>query len=398
MAITAAILGGNVQLTGNPVYIECTGGAAPAGSSGYKILLRVISEDGKLEGAPFEDAIAPDDSGSALFDISGYVDQPVDLKFQWPLSGHYTSYPTQAFNVQVQPGEYYIDSNGDPQTVWGSVSSVVQMLKGGNSPRQNSMMSLAGDTFYSLYVQGGKWLTGRPDGGKVTPNQPIKIWYMVSANTSGNFVVDIRRMNGDTAELSFPVSLDVDRLYEFNVNPEHLGFDLENPSKILYFGAQLQLSSGYSDRRSFWMNWEPIERPVFLFCANSLGGIDDVMFSGDIQMGYDFNSTVAQRPSLPGDTVFIGTRKVSRRTGVAKWVLESGYKGIAELRYYADLLLSKQAWYIHANSSYITFNVIPIIVETANIVLVDWSKDIHSLKIEVSEAHESPFSFDYRLY
>ena len=73
MSITATISGGLVQLTGNPVRIQCTGGSAPADVSDYKIMLRIISEDGKLNGAPFIDAIAPNIGGEAWFDISGYV-------------------------------------------------------------------------------------------------------------------------------------------------------------------------------------------------------------------------------------------------------------------------------------------------------------------------------------
>ena len=70
LMITATIQGGAVQLTGNPVYISCSGGSAPVNSSEYKIMLKVISEDGKLPGAPFIDAITPDSSGEAVFDIS----------------------------------------------------------------------------------------------------------------------------------------------------------------------------------------------------------------------------------------------------------------------------------------------------------------------------------------
>ena len=60
MTITANILGAAVQLSGNPVWIKCTGGSAPAGSSNYTLLLKIISQDGKLDGAPYTDAIMPD--------------------------------------------------------------------------------------------------------------------------------------------------------------------------------------------------------------------------------------------------------------------------------------------------------------------------------------------------
>src|SRR5690554_3120571 len=136
MAISVTILGENVQLSGNPVEIECSGGSAPAGSRNYQILLKIISQDGKLEKFPKVDAITPDSAGKALFDISGYVDQPVKRKFQFPVSGVIQSYPTEAFNIQVQAGETWMDEDGVTQTTWGSVSEVFQILKGGSPPRQ----------------------------------------------------------------------------------------------------------------------------------------------------------------------------------------------------------------------------------------------------------------------
>ena len=115
MSLTTTIQGGQVQLSGNPVLIKLSGGVAPAGATQYQYLLRIISQDGKLYGAPFVDAITPDSSGNATFDISGLVNQPISPVFQYPPNGTYVAYPTQAFNIQVQQGEKYIDANGDDQ-------------------------------------------------------------------------------------------------------------------------------------------------------------------------------------------------------------------------------------------------------------------------------------------
>jgi hypothetical protein len=100
MSLTTTISGGQVQLTGNPVLIKLSGGTAPAGASQYKYLLRIISQDNKLYGAPFVDAIAPDASGNATFDISGLVNQPISPVFQYPPVGTYKSYPTQALTFR----------------------------------------------------------------------------------------------------------------------------------------------------------------------------------------------------------------------------------------------------------------------------------------------------------
>ena len=158
MAITATVTGGAVQLTGNPVFVNCSGASIPSGAYEYMILLRTISEDSKLPGAPFHDAVTPDSNGNAVFDISGILDQPLEVSFQYPVTQKIVAYPTGAFNIQVQPGERYINSQGLLVENWFAVSDVFQMVKGGLSPRQNAMMKAENLNFYSKYVQAGRFL------------------------------------------------------------------------------------------------------------------------------------------------------------------------------------------------------------------------------------------------
>ena len=114
MSLTTTILGGAVQLSANPIRIKISGGTQPPSSSKYKYLFRIISEDDKLYGAPFEEAVAPDINGEAILDISGLVDQPIQAIFQFPVTTPFVNYPTQAFNVQIQQGETWVDNNDTP--------------------------------------------------------------------------------------------------------------------------------------------------------------------------------------------------------------------------------------------------------------------------------------------
>jgi hypothetical protein len=175
MAITATVTGGAVQLTGNPVFINCAGASIPAGASEYMIMLKIISADGKLEGAPLLDAIVPDTNGAAIFDISGILDQPYEVTFDNVLTAKFIEHPTRPFNIQVQPGERYISSQGLLVENFFSISAVFQMIKGGLSPRQNAMMKAINETFYSKYITGKKFLTPRPWGDYVHPNQAVKL-------------------------------------------------------------------------------------------------------------------------------------------------------------------------------------------------------------------------------
>ncbi len=399
MAITASITGGNVQLSGNPVYVDCSGGSAPAGSSEYKITLRVISEDGKLEGSPFTVADAPDSSGNARFDISAYVDQDVAKVFQYPLSGAYQAYPTQAFNIQVQPGESYIDSNGDLVETWNTVSSIIQMLKGGLAQRQITMMTTAGETFYSKYITGDKWLTARPQGDKVHPTQNVKLWYMVGSTIAATYKVKVHYDDATDNTYSVGLTLDEDNLYEFNCNPVHLGLVLEPTGKrATYFEVWLDFGGPTSHVRNFYFDWEPVERPFFLFFANSLGGIDDVYFAGDTSDRFLTRGSKATRAPQPDDTVFTPTLLSVGKVGQNAWALNSGYKSLTTMQYYRDLMLAQQAWYLYSNLTITTYSVIPILIEAADKEIVDRAKNIFSFDLRISEAHEGPFVHDNRSY
>lgn len=399
MAITATISGGDVQLTGNPVWVQCTGGSAPAGSSEYKILLKIISQDGKLYGAPFIDAIAPDAGGEAWFDISGYVDQPVDAQFEFPVANPVVSYATQAFNIQVQTGERYIDENGDLQETWGATSSVFQMLKGGLNPRQISAMNDAGTNYFETYLQNGLFLTPRPQGNFVHPTQPVKLWFMVTAGVSTTFNVKGYYDDETTDSYSSAVNLSTDSLYEFNCNPADLGLTLEpSGKKMTHFDVWLGAEGAeISDVRRFHFNWEYCERPYFLLFANSLGGVDDVFMGGAVKEGIKVDGNVVYKPQERSASVFERTLITPNRSGQTYWQLNSGYKSSTEMLFLRDMLVAKQVWLLDPNLSVSNYRIVPVTIESSSAELVDRSKDLYEVTIEVAEAHKSKFTNDNRL-
>lgn len=400
MAITAEILGGAVQLTGNPAWIRLSGGSAPEGTSDYKLLLKVISQDGKLEGAPFIDAIAPDDSGEALFNISGYVDKPVSMLFEYPPANPYVSYATLAFNIQVQPGESYIDSDGILQENWYSTSSIFQFLKGGSNPRQLAIWEAEGSNFYQEYMVDGKFLTPRPWGENVIPNQPVKLWFMPIENKSAEF--HVRAFYYDETEEVFitNVSLDTDYLYEFNCNPVHLGIDLENVngSKIYLFDVWLE-SAGVeiSDSRRFHFDHRNFERPIYLLYANSMGGIDDLFFGGYTIETVETEGNIVYKPQQSGNTVYDPTLIVANKEGKNVFKLNTAYRPTDSIPDLRDLLVSKQAWLVYPNKAVTGYKLTPVIVDPGSLDIKDGKNDLTELTITVSEGHILRFGFDNRI-
>ena len=396
MAITATIPGGAVQLTGNRVKIECSGGALPAGATEYKILLKIISVDSKLEGAPFTVAKPMDGDGNAIFNISGYVDQPVDAVFQWPVNGVYVAYASQAFKIKVQPGERYIDSDGDLQTNWGAESAEFQMLKGGLSPRQVALMRDYGYTFYEKYLVAGKFLTARPWGESIHPDQPVKLWFIPVANATVNLILVGKYEDGTEVTVTAPVILNTANLYELNCNPIDRGLDIETEAgKLSFFDVSLE---GVSESRRFNIDHTYCERPAFIMFANTFGGVDNVYFSGTIKDKFSTTGTVNYRPPLETDTVFTPTLISHDKRGQNRWGINTGWKSLTYIQYLRDLLVSKQAWYLYSNLTQSSFNIIPVTEIKSGEELIDRSKDLYALDIEFSEAHESKHSFDNRSF
>jgi hypothetical protein len=410
MAITATIIGGPVQLTGNPVWIHCTGGAAPQGSSEYKILLKIISVDNQLIGAPFIDAIAPDENDQAWFDISGYLDQPVKAQFQYPESGVMVAYPTQAFNIQVVAGESFIDENGDLQEDWEDTSDEFQLLKGGVSQRQISMWETDGTNFYNVYLTGRKWLTTRPQVDFVHPSQPVKLWFMPIATVQAVLTVVSEFDDGSSHTFSKSVELTANTLCEFNCNPYHHGVLIEQEDKrVTHYDVTLVMADNtLSDVRRFTIDWRYTDRPFYLLFANSIGGIDDVLLSGYAQEKFDAQGDTVLKPALRGDTVYDPTLVVPNRSGRNAFSISTGFKTASQMRHLRDLLVSRQVWLLYPHPGELLPDwsirpvsssiVIPVVIDNTEDTLVDHMEDLYSLTIEMTEAHNNRFTFDTRLY
>ena len=402
MAITAEILGGNVQLTGIPSWIKVSGGAQPENTIEYQYLLKVIDVDSKLLATPDPDGIAPDASGEVMFDISGIVDQPVDAVFQYPPSGAYVAYPTQAFSIKVQPGESYVDNDPNSATygniieTWGAESAEFQFLKGGISQRQISEFNKVSSSFYQKYITGGLFLTTRPWGDIVHPTQPVKLFFIPAASSTASFVVTGTYDDGSTDTYSASINFDSTKLYEFNCNPAHLGIELEPDGKRMnFFDVEID---GVSDSRRFAFDWNYCERPLFILFANSIGGVDDVYLAGRMIDKFSLESkTVKRQPARDAkvtDPVLINPSSL----GQNKWVINTGYKSVTQMLHLRDMMVSRQRWLLFPNLTMAKYIVIPIIINNSDQDLINRMRDDHNFDLDISEAEKSQYTFDNRIF
>lgn len=398
MALAINVLGGPVQLSGNPVGIEVTGAAAPAGSTGYKVLLRVNSIDNKLEKAPFEDAVTPM-SGKAEFDISSWVDQPVAPVFEYPCISKIKAYATQAFNVTVWAGEMYWDENNVFQESYTVMSDMFQLLKGGVANRQLDKWEEDNTNFYETYISGGKFLTMRPQGDTVLPGQPVKLWFMPSITASATLRVTARYYDEERIEADTAVDFNTDSLYEINCIPELHGLPSEHPdsgARILFFTVQV-MGAIETDERGFFFNWTPCERPVFMLYANSIGGIDDVGLVGAVQESLALQGSTVEFPRRRGQTTQEATIKKVNNGVRNTWVVNTGKRLHGNMFPLRDLFASGQVWFLRLAMLAGNRKVIPVNIMNSKVLLLDWLGDFDNIDIEFEEGHSGSGSFDSRI-
>ncbi len=388
---TLTVPSGTFHLSGNPIRVLVSGATAPAGCTDYKVLLKITSTDGLLEGGPFIDAIAPL-SGAAEFDVSGLVDAPLDKTFEWSLSGGLNPYTNDTLDVTFTPGERYIDDEDELVENWGSASAAHYIVKGGVSFKQLGVYYDDSSSFYAEFVQGGKFLTRMPVSQVVHPYQPVKLWLL--ADASGSVTANIKGYydDGTTYTKSYTYTLYVNILHEMNVLPYH--WDATNLAPVKGTAKMTKYEvwiTSLSETRTFVVDHNYYENCYFLFVANSLGGIDVIWLNGSVQKGFDSEMVTAIKPWTSTNTRKDRTKIISSRAGRRTWKVNTGYKSSDEMHAMTDILLSRQVWILENASTYNGGVLYPVVVKNSSSLLTNTMEDLHSLDLDLEEAHDNQY-------
>jgi len=391
MALTLTVPSGAFHLSGNPIWVKITGASAPAGSTNYKVLCKVTSTDGVLIGGPFIDSKVPGTT-ETWFDVSGYVDQPIEKTFQWPLVGEMTGHADDTLNVTYTAGETYIDSNGDLQENWEATGVVDFVLKGGVGYRKLGQYNDDSSSFYADYVTGAKFLTNLPDNQKVNPYQPIKLWFVAAANYNANLVIKAYYEDGTTYTRTNQAGFYIDIIHEMDIMPYHNDnvnlAPVINGVKMTRFEFQI---SGKTAKQTYYIDHSYHEQCNYLFFLNSFGGVDCVWLSGEVQKGFKSDAVQALKPFAIEGSAKDRTMIVSSRTGQCTWKINSGWKSQLEIEALKDLLLSKQVWLLEDASGYNQGTLHPVTIENSSSDLYNSQEDLFSLDLEITEAHNNQY-------
>lgn len=391
MALVLTVPSGNFHLAGNPINVEVTGAVAPAGSSNYKILLKITSIDSLLVGSPFIDGVLPI-AGKATFDVSGYVDQPLFRAFEYPLSGGVNPYVNDTFDIKFAAGESWIDANGDLQETMGTNGETHFVVKGGVSNRKLGLYKDAEENFYEDYVLGGKFLTHMPLSQVVSLTQPVKLWLLAAVSEPGYLRIRASYSDGSFYVYESTHGLYADILHEINCIPTHA--DAENMPMVKYdlSGNIVSRMISYqvwfeeqTEVRTFLVDHSHYENNNYLFVLNSLGGIDVVWLHGHVKYKFTSEMTTAEKPRLDSDGAKVPTLVVSNRTGHKQWTINTGFKPAEEIEALMELALSRQAWLLIDGALY------PVIISLADETMRDSMEYLYSIDLNIEEAHKNSY-------
>lgn len=384
MALTLTIPGGKTQLSGNRIQAELQTDTLTGDM--YNLLLKTTSLDGSFpEGI---DAIEPDENNKALFDIRNRVTSPIVYSFTWPLTGAVEiEQPQMAKKVAVDIGERYVQvvNNENVDTInWSELAGEqyqVLILRGGISKHEQAKYNEQNTTFYTEFISAGKFLTLLPDNMKIAPGQPVKLWFITKEATSQalNLKVNFTNLDSTTGTINIAVTIEPGQMFEMCVDSGSLGL---NTSEIASYSVQLEKEGvTISEIRNFSLDHNYYENNSFILCANRIGGIDCLWFSGKIIHQFLTKSERSQRDARITDTQQRPTLEVDYKTGKRKWTINTGHKLPGEMKALTGLFESRNVWILDGN------DIIPVMLDDNDNELLDTMENLHNIDLNFTEAH-----------
>lgn len=349
MITISGIEDASTHLSGNPVQLTATTSGIPAGATNYKILLKIVSADGVLIGSPLIAERTPLNN-VAVFNISGYIDQAIDKDFTWPIpdlyQGKMHGYEYQAYDVQIVPGEQYVDENDNLvetfQATWGTLF----IVKGRLPDYYLSELNESGSSWFSYFCTGGRWLTYLPKTMFAGPYQPVKLWWKPPVDGLFPYTFRVKGYYSDgsteTADVEFSTYRGV--LYEFEAHIPGHGLTVITASKKLMYYEVSALGDPDVETRTYNIDWTHHDAVFYLFVDNRMGGVDCIMLTGAAKYTPSGDRSVSYKPYTAGSGVKQRSRYTTGSSRDRRWLINSGFKLPDELNALDILLDTEFAW------------------------------------------------------
>nr|WP_321357172.1 hypothetical protein [uncultured Draconibacterium sp.] len=390
MALEITIPGGAVQLQGTEIRVKINTDTVQGDL--YRVLLKITSEDAKLDGMPQILENIPDANGDAWFDISGFLYRyfvPTFSSTGGVLGTERADIPAL---ISLDIGESYIENN-QRQENWAELNGdqyKVTVLQGGLSEFEKDLYTEQATNWYNQFIVGGKWLTALPDGVKIAPTALAKLWCMSSAAAALNltFKADYTLQDGTTGTISQAVTVNHGSIYEFNVDPATLGLDVASANPVVSYECYLENGvERVIEKFTLNIDYTYYEFNTQVFAFNRYSAVDCYWFTGKVKTNFPAEHTTAQRTAQNTDTTRQRTQVISAKSGRRKWIVNTGHKSWEEILELEHFIMSRQLWILDVATGY----VVPVNIENSAEALGAIDENLHDFELELSEAHNNRY-------
>ncbi len=391
----------STHLSGNDILITLSTDSYPLYGMDYKLLLKIVSTDGHLDGSPFIPAITPKEGGSATFNISGYVDQRNERKITWPVKQRYEGklmgWGFGSYTIWLYPGESWIDTvDGKLKESFQEPFQPVFIVKGRLPEIKLAELNDMGLSWYQYYCEGGRFLSYMPTVQYVSPYQPTKLWWIPPGYlTSVNIFLKYYIGNSSETITLFSGELYGNYLWEIECHPGEAGAPLTDQAGNLLEKYEVWIENAgtpVTEIRTFIIDWTPPHKDYYyLFADNRMGGIETITLSGRKLYKPSGARVQSKRPFPKGSGVQVPTRIPVSANRQRKWTINTGWKSKEELAALDFLLDSEHAWLAlppeSGSVNIFDYKLCPVIISNTEFILNDDTKEIESVDIDLEEAY-----------
>lgn len=402
MSITVSgITPGSTHLSGNDIMVKLTTNGFPLNEMDYKLLLKITSPDGVLDGAPFIPAITPNAAGEATFNLSGYVDQYFEKLFTWPIIGLFDGkligWVNGSYTLVLYPGESWISkTDGSLEENFGEAFQPVFIVKGKLPKIMLAQLNDAQTTWFDEYCIGGKFFSFMPLVQLITPYQPVKLWWIPPELMNDVNILITHYIGGisDTTVILHG-ALYYDILWEIECHAVNLGIPLEDEqgNKLEKYTIWIEHNAvEVTEKRTFIIDWNPPHQDYYyLFVENRMGGIETIGLTGRKIFKPSGDRILSKRPFVQDSGILFPTQLSVSAQRKRKWTINSGWKPKEELMALDFLLDAQHAWLALPPSTgsvnIADYTLCPVIITNTELILNDDTKIIESIDIDLEEAY-----------
>lgn len=386
---TMTIPGGNVQLSGNPVWIETS--TTRTGVSEQYMLIKVVALNGIIDSEPRIQLIK---GTSAKFNIQELVNLDINYLFDAEATGFTKIHSNLVAQFLIEVGEQYVDGNGELQVSYNESAFSLSVIKGRLSTLEWLMLKENDTSFFEEFIQGMRFLTNcyaydsEYNAAEITiknVEHEVKVWFYKLTTPIPDPILIIEYTDGSAPPSTIELEGQFDNvLYEVNLH--RIVALARNPAKTVQ--AYYLSTSGQTIKVNVENRYT--ENHEVLYVLNRYGAVEVLNCYGAIEEQRNIEKSEYTMPLKSTSTSLSHTIIQQSNQNKKSYKLNTGFKALHERRWIVDLLESEKAWFKSSRVPHLpgkNYGIVPVNIQPGSFPVGNSETDIDSITFEVTVAH-----------